>query len=175
LTGTTTLTGTLSRSRQQEPRPTPQRRQSPGTAVGTGTKTTTQTYTAIPTTTTITSATSTGIGTATLTKNGTVTTTATGTSVTTVPNPCYGTWAFCDNFETGNGSGWTVQPGAGAELQRGPRDGSKVYRQNDASASQLYISQAQAGMAWLDSTVEANLKPLSFSSTSATVSLVGPL
>jgi hypothetical protein len=96
----------------------------------------------------------------------------TATSLTTVPNTCSGTWAFCDNFETGNGSGWNVKQGPVQNFSVAT-DGSKVYRQNDASASQLYISQAQTGMAWLDSTVEANLKPLSFSSSSALVTLWG--
>ena len=171
LTGTTTLTGTLTISATGTKTNTATKTVT-GTAVGTGTKTTTQTYTAIPTATTTTTTTSTGTATTTLSKTGTVTSTGTGTGVVTVPNPCYGTWAFCDNFETGNGSGWNVRQGPVQNFTVVP-DGSKVYRQGDTSASQLYISQAQVGMAWLDSTVEANLKPLSFSSSSATVSLWG--
>jgi hypothetical protein len=90
----------------------------------------------------------------------------------TVTNVCASTWAFCDNFETGNGSGWNVKQGPVQNFTVVP-DGTKVYRQGDTSASQLYISQAQVGMTWMDSTVEANLKPLSFSSPSATVTLWG--
>jgi RHS repeat-associated protein len=90
----------------------------------------------------------------------------------TVTNVCASTWAFCDNFETGNGSGWNVKQGPVQNFSV-VSDGSKVYRQTDASAGVEYVSQAQAGMAWMDSTVEANLKPVSFSSPSATVTLWG--
>jgi hypothetical protein len=90
----------------------------------------------------------------------------------TVTNVCASTWAFCDNFETGNGSGWNVKQGPIQNFTVVP-DGTKVYRQGDTSASQLYISQAQVGMTWMDSTVEASLKPLSFSSSSAIVTLWG--
>jgi hypothetical protein len=111
----------------------------------------------------------------TLTKTNTLTNsntlTSTSTSTGTASNACYGTWAFCDNFENGT-SKWAVKQGPVQNFSV-VGDGSEVYRQNDASASQLYISQAQAEMTWIDSTVEANLKPLSFSSSSALVSLWG--
>jgi hypothetical protein len=111
----------------------------------------------------------------TLTKTNTLTNsntlTSTSTSTGTASNACYGTWAFCDNFENGT-SKWAVKQGPVQNFSV-VGDGSEVYRQNDASASQLYISQAQAEMTWIDSIVEANLKPLSFSSSSALVSLWG--
>jgi RHS repeat-associated protein len=171
LTGTATATGTLSITATGTKTNTATKSVT-GTGVGTGSKTVTQTYTAAPTVTATSTATTTGTNTATYTKTGTVVTTATGTGTTTVTNLCYGTWAFCDNFETGNGSGWNVQQGPVQNFAV-VGDGTKVYRQSDATASQLYISRAQAAVAWLDSTVEANLKPLSFSSSSASVSLWG--
>ena len=171
LTGTTTVTGTLTITATGTKTNTATKTVTK-TAVGTGTKTVTQTYTAIPTVTATSTATTTGTNTATVTKTATMTATATATSLTSVPNPCYGTWAFCDNFETGNGSGWNVKQGPVQNFSVVP-DGSQVYRESDPTASQLYISQAQAGMAWLNSTVEANLKPLSFSSSSALVTLWG--
>ncbi|HEX7499700.1 MAG TPA: hypothetical protein VF524_05265, partial [Polyangia bacterium] len=169
LTGTTTVTGTLTITATGTKTNTATKTVTK-TAVGTGTKTVTQTYTAIPTVTATSTATTTGTNTAIVTKTATTTATATATSVTTVPNPCNGTWAFCDNFETGNGSGWNVRQGPVQNFSVVP-DGSNVYRESDPTASQLYISQAQAGMARLDSTVEANLKPLAFSSSNALVTL----
>ena len=134
------------------------------TATGSNTGNGTQSWTYHPT------------GTVTNTVTGTIPTTVTGTQTSTgtvtFANACVGTLAFCDNFETGNGSDWTVRQGP-AQSFSVVLDGSKVYRQNDATASQLYISQAQGGVAWMDSTIEANLKPLSFSSSSALVSLWG--
>ncbi len=171
LTGTTTVTGTLTITATGTKTNTATKTATK-TAVGTGTKTVTQTYTAVPTATATSTATTTGTNTATVTKTATATATATATSLTSVPNPCYGTWAFCDNFETGNGSGWAVQQGPIQNFAV-VGDGSMVYRENDPTASQVYISRAQAGMAWLDSTAEASLKPLNFSSPTATVSLWG--
>ncbi len=134
------------------------------TATGSNTGNGTQSWTYHPT------------GTVTNTVTGTIPTTVTGTQTATgtvtLANACVGTWAFCDNFETGNGSAWNVRQGPAQNFSV-VLDGSKAYRQNDATASQLYISQAQGGVAWMDSTVEANLKPLSFSSSSALVSLWG--
>jgi hypothetical protein len=171
LTGTAILTGTLSITATGTKTNTATK-SATGTVVGTGSGTATLTYTAVPTTTATSTATTTGTNTVTVTKTGTVVTTATATSTTTATNLCYGTWAFCDNFETGNGSGWNVQQGPVQNFAV-VGDGSMVYRENDPTASQVYISRAQVGMAWMDSTAEASLKPLNFSSSSATVSLWG--
>jgi RHS repeat-associated protein len=75
-----------------------------------------------------------------------------------------GPWAFCDNFETGNGAGWTVRQGPVQNFGVAS-DGTKVYSQSDSTASQLYISQG--GSAWMDSTVEASLKPTKFSTNTS--------
>jgi hypothetical protein len=82
-----------------------------------------------------------------------------------------GSWAFCDNFENGTGA-WTVRQGPVQNFTPAS-DGTKVYSQSDSSAATVYISQA--GSAWMDSTVEASLKPVSFSlnSASAAVTLWG--
>jgi hypothetical protein len=91
--------------------------------------------------------------------------TQTATQTGTAANVCNGTWAFCDNFETGNGSGWNVRQGPVQNFSV-QTDRTKVYAQSDSTASQLYLSQG--GRAWMDSTVQANLKPTRFSaSTSA--------
>jgi hypothetical protein len=169
LTGTATLTGTLSITATGTKTNTGTK-SATGTTVGTGSGTATLTYTAAPTATATSTATTTGTNTATVTKTATLVITSTATSTTTTTNLCSGTWAFCDNFETGNGSGWNVQQGPVQNFAV-VGDGSMVYRENDPSASQVYISQAQVGMAWMDSTAEASLKPLSFSSSTATVSL----
>jgi hypothetical protein len=78
-----------------------------------------------------------------------------------------GSWAFCDNFENGSGA-WNVRQGPVQNFTLAS-DGTKVYSQNDASASVLYISQA--GGAWMDSTVEASLKPVAFSSNTASAAV----
>lgn len=146
-----------------------------GTVAGTPTKILTVTATSTnPTTGTRThtyagtasqTSTATGSNTGTGTQSWTYHLTETATQTATVPNLCYGTWAFCDNFETGNGSGWNVRQGPVQNFSV-TADGTKVYSQSDSTASQLYLSQG--GRAWMDSTVEASLKPTRFStSTSA--------
>ena len=133
------------------------------TATGTGTYTQVQTDTNSGTQTQ--TATATGTKTAVLTS--TVTNTNTATNTLTIANPCVGTWAFCDNFENGTGA-WTVRQGPVQNFSPAS-DGTKVYSQSDSSASTLYISQA--GSAWMDSTIEASLKPIAFSSNTASAAV----
>jgi len=161
-TGTKTLTATLSGTANVTGRLTltaTGTRTNSGTVTGSGTATAsasttkTLTYTAPATATTTTSSTSTR----------TASQTATMTDTTT--NPCVGDWAFCDNFETGNGAGWNVRQGPVQNFGV-IGDGTKVYAQGDSSASQLYISQA--GSAWMDATVRASLKPIKFVAAAAT-------
>jgi RHS repeat-associated protein len=89
----------------------------------------------------------------------------------TIANPCVGSWAFCDNFESGTGA-WTVKQGLVQSFTLAS-DGTTVYSQSDSTASALHISQA--GSPWMDSTIEASLKPINFFSntSSAMVTLWG--
>jgi len=169
LTGTTTLSGTLSITATGTQSKTATKTVT-GTAIGSGSKTTTQTYTAAPTATTTTSSTGTGTTTTTQTKTGTVVTTGTGTTTATATNACYGTWAFCDNFESGNASKWSVQQGNQSDFTVAS-DPSRVYLEGSLAASTWHT--AQAGAMWMDQTIEAKMKAVVFSSSTASMALFG--
>jgi hypothetical protein len=71
--------------------------------------------------------------------------------------PCPG--MFCDDFEVGNASRWSLRRDALASDYAVVMDGSHVYRQSDPSAGWRV---SQAGAFWGDQVVEARLKVSSF-------------
>jgi len=171
LTGTNTLTGSMTVTGSGTGTKTGTKTVS-GTAVGTGSQTVTQTYasTSSSTGTATATATSTKTSTATATKTTTSTSTATGTATTTSANACYGTWNFCDNFESGNSSQWSHQQGGWSDFTV-VTDGTKVYQQGNTYASGWDIYMA--GSKWMDQSVEAKLKALTLRDPTTMVALFG--
>ncbi|KAB8140301.1 DUF1080 domain-containing protein [Chloroflexia bacterium SDU3-3] len=69
-----------------------------------------------------------------------------------------------DTFEDGNADGWATTGGSWSVVT----DGSKVYQQSTVSGQ----SRSLAGSSWADQTVEAKVKPLSFSGGSEYVGVI---
>jgi hypothetical protein len=128
--------------------------ESTGTATSTGTGTTTVTTTVVST--------ATGTATATGTTTITGTTTSTSTSTATRTTTCGG--VFCDDFEDGSATDWSVFEGGASDFSV-VVDGSHVYRESNYTSS-WHISKAPAGP-WADQVVEAKIKPLIFPGGSA--------
>lgn len=76
--------------------------------------------------------------------------------------PCPG--MFCDDFEVGNASRWSLRRDAVASDYAVVMDGSHVYRQSDPTSGWRV---SQAGAFWGDQVVEARMKVSSFGGSSS--------